>query len=279
MFSATPPPVNREARAGSTIARWLRRRARQWPPWWQWSTRLIPPRCLFCGQAADLGPVDLCSHCLQALPWAQDRSEFAVFHVPFDYEDPVDDALRALKFHGDLCPAQVFGALLAGWAATAPLRRTRRPGGAGRRAPAGGTGCAGLPDLLVPVPLHPDRLHERGFNQAEHLARQAARWLGRPLAPRLLQRRRATVPQTSLEATARRDNVAGAFAPAPAAAAWLVRQPRTIRHVALVDDVLTTGATAEAAAAALRQAGIDTVSIWAVARPVSNSFTWPTRPA
>jgi ComF family protein len=250
MFSATPNPVNRDARIGSTIARWLRRRARQWPPWWQGSTRLIPPRCLFCGQAADLGPVDLCSDCLQALPWAQDRGGFAGLHVPFEYRSPVDEALRSLKFHGDLCPAQVFGALLAGSAAP-----------------------AARPDLFVPVPLHLGRLHERGFNQAERLARQAARWLGRPLAPRLLERRRATAPQTSLEAAARRRNVAGAFAPAPGAAEWLRRQPRVVRHAALVDDVLTTGATAAAAAAALRQAGIETVSIWAVARPVSNSFT------
>ena len=99
MFSATPPPVNREARIGSTIARWLRRRARQGPPWRQWSTRLIAPRCLLCGQAADLGPVDLCSDCLQALPWAQDRRHFDEVDIPFDYADPVDGALRLSLIH------------------------------------------------------------------------------------------------------------------------------------------------------------------------------------
>ncbi len=231
--------------------------------------RLIPPRCLFCGQGADLGAVDLCSDCLEALPWrcdgdriTADSTVITTFHIPFDYAAPVDDALRALKFHGDLCPARVFGALLAATAVTGPPRLTqpRRAAGQGRMR---------IPDLFVPVPLHPDRLHERGFNQAAQLAAQAARWLGRPVSLRLLQRRRSTAPQTSLERAERQRNVAAAFAPSPTAAAWLERQPRSIRHVALVDDVLTTGATAEAAAAALRQLRLERVSIWAVARPAS----------
>jgi ComF family protein len=260
MFSATPSTVNREPAVGSTIATWLRRRSRQWPPWQQLSSHLIPPRCLCCGQGADLGHLDLCSDCLKVLPWAPNPGLIDVIHVPFVFEDPVDAGLRALKFHGDLCPARVFGALLAASASVSHARRR-----AGRSPP----GPPDLPDLFVPVPLHADRLHERGFNQAEQLARQAARWLGRPVAPRLLQRWRATAPQTSLEAAARRDNVAGAFAPCPSAAAWLRGQPRPIVHVALVDDVLTTGATAAAAAAALRELRVGTVSVWAVARPVS----------
>jgi len=219
--------------------------------------RLIPPRCLFCGQGADLGTVDLCSECLAALPWTEDGASIDDVHAPFVFEQPVDEALRALKFHGDLCPARVFGALLAAMVALS-----------GRR--------AGLPALLVPVPLHPARLHERGFNQSAQLARHAARWLGRPMAAGLLRRPRATLPQTSLEAAARRRNVAGAFAAAPGAADWLRRHPANAGHVALIDDVLTTGATAAAAALALHDIGVRRVSIWAVARPVSN---FPTPPA
>ncbi len=254
MFSATFRPVNRKSPARSTIARWLRRRSRQAPPWQSLTMRLIPPRCLFCGQGADLGAVDLCSDCLAALPWVEDADRIDGVHVPFEFRDPVDEALRALKFHGDLCPARVFGALLA---ATIALSARR----------------VGLPTLFVPVPLHPARLHERGFNQSAQLARQAARWLGRPLAAGLLRRSRATLPQTSLEAAARRRNVEGAFAVAPGAAGWLRRHPATAGHVALVDDVLTTGATATAAARVLREIGVHRVSIWAVARPVSSFFT------
>ncbi len=242
--------------------------------------RLIPPRCLFCGQCADLGAVDLCTDCLAVLPRRQssdvieaDSAWIATFHVPFVYADPVDEALRTLKFQGDLCPARVFGALLAASAAIAAARGIAAVPQAGLAITSAGLAVLGIPDLFVPVPLHPARLHERGFNQAAQIATHTARWLSRPAAPRLLQRQRATLPQTSLDRADRRRNVAGAFAPSPSAAAWLQRQPRPIRHVALVDDVLTTGSTAVAAASALRRLGLERISIWAVARPASASFT------
>lgn len=121
----------------------------------------------------------------------------------------------------------------------------------------GGTLSAG--SVLVPVPLHPRRRRERGFNQSEVLAEAIGRRCGLGMAPAALVRRKDTTPQPGLSAAARRLNVAGAFA---------VRRPALVsgRVVVLVDDVLTTGATARACAHALRKAGAREVRLLTVAR-------------
>jgi len=113
--------------------------------------------------------------------------------------------------------------------------------------------------VLVPVPLHPRRRRERGFNQSEVLAEAIGRRCGLGVAPAALVRRKETVAQPGLSAAARRLNVAGAFA---------VRRPAQIsgRVVVLVDDVVTTGATARACAHALRKAGAREVRLLTVAR-------------
>jgi ComF family protein len=113
--------------------------------------------------------------------------------------------------------------------------------------------------VLVPVPLHPRRRRERGFNQAELLAREVGRRARLPVAPSALVRRKDTVAQAGLSAAARRRNVRGAFA---------VRRRAAVagKVVVLVDDVLTTGATASACASLLRDAGASEVRLLAVAR-------------
>jgi ComF family protein len=114
-------------------------------------------------------------------------------------------------------------------------------------------------EVLVPVPLHPRRYQERGFNQAALLALEIAERTGLATAPGALVRRKDTKPQAGLSAAGRRLNVAGAFA---------VRRQTQIagRIVVLVDDVLTTGATAQACARALKDGGASEVRLLAAAR-------------
>jgi competence protein ComFC len=116
-------------------------------------------------------------------------------------------------------------------------------------------------EVLVPVPLHPARRRERGFNQAELLAEEVGERTGLPVAGCALVRRKDTAPQAGLSAAERRSNVAGAFA---------VRRRAQIadRVVIVVDDVLTTGATAQACARALRDAGAAEVRFLAAARVI-----------
>jgi ComF family protein len=112
-------------------------------------------------------------------------------------------------------------------------------------------------DCVVPVPLHPGRHADRGFNQSAEIARRVARVLGRETCEGAVGRLRDTRPQVGLRPEERRLNIAGAFV-----ASARVRG----RRVAVVDDVLTTGATVGAVAAALRQAGAISVDAWCVAR-------------
>jgi len=151
---------------------------------------------------------------------------------------PVRDALHALKYRGDrrLTPV-LAGAIAERW----------------RRAGRGG-------EVLVPVPVHPDRRRERGFDQAEDLARYVAAELGLPWSY-ALERRTRTVAQHALGRVERATNLGGVFA---------VRDGRRDvvagRWVVLVDDISTTGATLAECAAALVRAGARAVSGLAVAR-------------
>jgi ComF family protein len=167
------------------------------------------------------------------------RPGFAYARAALRYGEIAREAIHAFKFGGRRGLANPLGDLLAG------LGLRALPGAA--------------PDVLVPVPLHPRRARERGYNQALLLARRLERAWGVPVASDALRRAVPTQPQADLDAAARRQNVRDAFA---------VQSPRLIagRHVVLVDDVLTTGATAGECARTLSRAGAATVGVVTVAR-------------
>ena len=158
------------------------------------------------------------------------------------FEHPVDDMIRRLKYQGVIANARVFGVLLAQAA-----RRSGKP----------------LPRLLVPVPLHPARFRERGFNQAAAIARYAGRLLEVPVAGHLVRRLRDTPSQTALGVSERQRNVHGAF---DVRAGASQRRLFEAIHVAIVDDVMTTGSTLAELRDVLLAAGVRRVDRWAVAR-------------
>ncbi len=217
---------------------------------------LLPPVCRLCGDEGQPGR-ELCAGCERDLPWnrtccarcaeplpAARRGLLCgrclrrppVFDqalTPLRFEPPVSNLVHAFKFRGDLAAGRLLADLLADAAAE------RRPA------------------LLLPVPLHDRRLRSRGFNQALELARRLGRRLDIPVNTRILRRCRDTPPQHEMPARARRANVRGAFE-------MLEELPTP--HVALVDDVLTTGNTAAELARLLKRAGAARVEVWAVAR-------------
>ncbi|MET0382853.1 MAG: ComF family protein [Burkholderiaceae bacterium] len=199
-----------------------------------------PPASLHADAGSvDRGPPERrCARCRLGPP-AWSRAVAAV-----DYGYTWDRLLADLKFHDRLAHLDAL---------TAPLLDRLRDGAADD----------GLPSALrvVPVPLSRERLRERGYNQAWELARRLARALGLDARADALFRVRDTGRQLGLQRDARRANLRDAFVAAPRHAAW-VRGAA----VALVDDVLTTGATAQAAARALLAAGARDVQLWVVAR-------------
>ncbi|HHM05313.1 MAG TPA: ComF family protein [Gammaproteobacteria bacterium] len=182
--------------------------------------------CERCAEA--LSATGVCGRCLREPP------SFDRILAPLRYQAPLDLLIRQLKFRDKLHLARVLGEVLAKEWATAPR-----------------------PDALVPVPLHAARLRERGFNQALELSRPLARHLRLPLLKRACRRVRATQTQSALPAQRRRGNVRGAFEAA---------LPGHARHVAVVDDVVTTGHTVNEVARALKKAGAERVDVWCCAR-------------
>ena len=215
---------------------------------------LLPPNCVLCG-GRGAGGADLCRECANELPYARTACRCCAIPLPqegvcgkcqkippsfddaravFLYREPVDHLIHVLKFNQKLYSARLLGDLMAEHLAS------MQP-----------------PDVIVPVPLHSGRLRQRGFNQALELARPISKALGVPLALRLCTRQLDTAPQTGMDAKSRRRNLKGAFA---------VSEVLDALHVAIVDDVMTTGSTVEILAQILKRAGAMHFSVWLCAR-------------
>lgn len=224
---------------------------------------LLPHTCFLCKFPSDR-PQDLCSACLKSLPilpqscprcaktlWNPKLSiticktcrkkppPFEALYALFSYESPITKLIMELKFHDRLVNAQILGELMAEaiqeqWYHKSPL-----------------------PDCILPVPLHPKRLRERGYNQALEIARPIAKALKLPIETQLCVRIKHTLAQAQLSRRKRRKNIKNAFA---------VHGQINNRHIAVLDDVITTGQTLNAICTTLRKAGARQIDVWCCAR-------------
>lgn len=202
-----------------------------------------PGQCRICAlPLASDSPY--CPQCLHEPP------AFELCRVPCRYESPLDWLIHAFKYRGHSVAGRALSRLLGDYLVA--QRETGPP--------------QAWPELLVPVPMHWSRRLHRGFNQTELLAADLGRQLGLPAARRALVRRRRTPPQPGLSRRQRAHNLRGACT---------VRQPHRLagRRVALVDDVVTTAATARTLARLLIEAGASGVELWALARTPDESHS------
>ena len=220
---------------------------------WLW-----PRNCLLCAASVHTGQ-DLCAPCAESLPRSacacpccaakssdpetpcgecqKHPPHYAYARAAFAYASPIDHLVQNLKYHHRLELSRVLGDYLADWVVSLEDAR---------------------PDILVPVPLHPSRLRERGFNQSLEIARFVAERLGLPLDHQHVRRIRPTTPQTELPREQRRKNVHGAFEADKGVFAG--------KRVVIVDDVMTSGHTANTLASTLLRSGAAEVRVWVVAR-------------
>lgn len=223
---------------------------------------LWPPTCVLCARTGQSPLLDLCAACeadlsanapacrvcaqplsgesaatLQCGACLRRSPLFDASYCPFRYAYPLDHLVRGLKYEGAVAHGRVLSELLARRIHTA---RT-----------------VALPDVIVPVPLAQRRFRERGYNQAIELARYVGKRLKIPIRTDLVMRTRETREQAALNKRERRRNIRGAFAATGTLSA---------AHVAIVDDVITTGSTVNELARVLKRAGAVKVEVWAIAR-------------
>ena len=171
----------------------------------------------------------LCGEC------QKQRPDFDCCYASFAYQEPIRHLIHGLKFNARFANARLLATLMAEQLQAIPNK----------------------PELLIPVPLHPQRYRQRGYNQSIELTRHLSKQLHIPFDLNGCQRIRNNIPQAELGAKQRRRNLRRAF----------VAQPFfNVQSVAIIDDVMTTGSTVRAMATALKHSGISHIQIWVCAR-------------
>jgi len=226
--------------------------------WLKFNHSLFPQSCLLC-LASKSGAAGICKECQDDLPWHRTDhcpqcaltsfdnaicghclaapSDFDSTHALLKYEYPLDRMLQRYKYGHHLAMADSFAHLFI-------ESLTKSP-------------SAILPDVIIPMPLHPQRLKERGFNQSLEIARIIARRLNIHLDPKSCARVKLSPPQASLPLKERVKNMKGAFH---------CNESMNGLRIALLDDVMTTGASLNALAKTVKAAGASYVECWVIAR-------------
>ena len=220
---------------------------------------LLPPACLVCGQASH-NPLSICPECHKDLNYIDYACPRCAIPMPFSgqhtlcgrcqqkapafdqtlslfhFETPIRQLIHGMKFNKRLSHAELLGNLLA-----TTIQQQHEA----------------LPQALVPVPLTKTRLRHRGFNQALELAKPVSRQLHIPIFRNQVIRKGKGPAQSSLDLKQRRRNVRGSF---------LVKPGQWPEHVAIVDDVMTSGSTCHELARSLKKQGVRQVTVWCIAR-------------
>lgn len=196
---------------------------------------ILPQTCNKCAQFLPNSPQNtpICGQCLTKPP------AYHRVYACFPYTPPIPRMISGLKFTNQLQYNRVLSHFLL-----AKIRHDWYP-------------ASPLPDIILPMPLHKQRLRERGYNQAVVLAKPLAKSLHIPLDLFGVVRTKATKPQSSLPATLRRKNIAQAFT---------AKRAYHGLHIAVVDDVMTTGQTVSVLAEVLKKQGAKRIDIWCAAR-------------
>ena len=218
---------------------------------------LVPKRCLACGVEIEANAHPCCDACYSTLPFqsgccqrcgqvfAADKDycgrclsatpPFDACFCAFRYESPIKEQIQSFKYSEKPELANTIAKLLYAEIISNQLE---------------------LPDLLIPVPVHISRLRERGYNQAWLITRHLAKLIDTPCSNTIIEKHKLTPAQATLSLAARKKNNRGSFR---------LKSPTSVRSIAIVDDVFTTGSTAAEIAKILKRNGLEYVQIWGVA--------------